>query len=49
MSELILTVAERVCTLLDNIPCREDGRWYRHGDWGRRIGIYRRTWQLARP
>mgnify|MGYP001559836493 CR=1 FL=1 len=28
---------ERLDVLLDAIPAREDGRWFRYGDWGCRL------------
>lgn len=27
------------CAVLDRIPAYEDGRWYRHGAWGCRLGL----------
>jgi len=27
--------------LLDKIPSYEDGQWYRNGQWGCRIGLYK--------
>jgi hypothetical protein len=29
---------------LDNVPCYEDGRWYRYGDWGCRLRLARLWW-----
>lgn len=38
---LYIGLVERVCTLLDHVPCRDsiDGKWYRMGDWGCRFGV----------
>jgi hypothetical protein len=30
--------------LLDRVPAYEDGRWYRRGDWGCRLGLHRWWW-----
>jgi hypothetical protein len=30
-------VLERLDIILDAIPTREDGRWFRYGDWGCRL------------
>lgn len=35
------TLAWAVDELLDRIPRREDGRWYRYGDWGCQLGLGR--------
>ncbi len=26
---------------LDRIPAYEDGRWYRYGDWGCQLGLWK--------
>lgn len=30
--------------VLDRVPAYEDGRWYRHGQWGCRLGLHRFWW-----
>lgn len=37
---LLVAGLERLCTLLDRIPTREQGRWF-IGGWGCRIGLAR--------
>lgn len=34
-------LAELADWLLDCVPSREDGRWYRHGNWGCRLRLHR--------
>lgn len=41
-------VLEQLDTALDAIPAYEDGRWYRYGDWGCRIGNRFRQWKNER-
>jgi hypothetical protein len=41
MKRLIGNASVYLCAALDAIPCREDGRWYRHGQWGCRWGFSR--------
>jgi hypothetical protein len=39
--KLLRLLAERLDGLLDAIPAREDGRWFRYGDWGCTLGLSR--------
>lgn len=39
MRRAIVAGLETVCGLLDAVPTWEDGRWYRYGDWGCRVGL----------
>lgn len=34
---------------LDSVPLYEDGRWYRYGQWGCRLRLWRFWWKEADP
>lgn len=48
MSEKVYSLVDLFCYLLDCVPAREDGVWYRHGGWGCRMGILGKWDNLAK-
>lgn len=42
----LLRAAETLDSALDGIPTYDDGKWYRYGHWGCRLGVFRRAWNL---